>query len=193
MTNQKPYEILVGVGTLYIAPAGTAKPALTATPGGSWRNLGDTDDGVKVTKSQTIEKFGVDQSTGKRKAVRTEESVLVETNLAANTLENLADVINNPVTITAPGAGTIGYRSLKMYAGADVDQFAFLFRGKSPYGDFPAQYYVPVGIFEDDVESEYKKDDKTLIPVKFESLEDPNAATADDRFGVYEAQDLAAL
>lgn len=193
MANQQPYEILIGVGTLYIAPASEAKPALTATPAGNWRSLGDTDDGVKVGKTQSIEEMRVDQRTGPVKARRTEEGLVIETNLAHATLENLADVLNNTVTDTPPGSGTIGTRSLKLYAGADVDEFAFLFRGKSAYGDYPAQYYVPRGYFNDDVETEYKKDEKTLIPVKFTALEDLNAATEYDRFGVYEMQDAAAL
>lgn len=188
-----PYEVLVGVGTIYIAPASTAKPALTATPSGSWRTLGETDDGVKVTKMRKLEKFSTDQRTGNVKAVTTEESLMVETSLTSNTLENLADVIGASVTDTPPGSGTIGTRSLKLYNGADVDEFAILFRGSSPYGSWPAQFYIPRGVFDDDVEMEYKKDDKTLIPIKFDALEDMNAATPADRFGVYEAQDAAAL
>lgn len=189
----EPYEILVGVGTLYIAPAGTAKPALTAAPSGSWRALGDTKDGVKITKTSKVEGFSPDQHTGKVKAVRTEEGVTIETQLVESTLENLADVINGTVTDTAPGSGTIGTRTLKMYKGADVSEFAFLFRGDSPYGDYPGQYYLPRGYFDDDVELEFTKDGETVIPAKFEALEDLDAATEADRFGIIEYQDAAAL
>lgn len=192
MGNSTPYDLLVGVGTLYIAPAGTAMPALDATPGGSWRDLGETDDGVKVAKAQNIETFSSDQRTGKVKAVRTEEGVTISTNLQKATLENLADVINGTVTTTAPGASTIGTKSLSLYAGADVSEFAFLFRAHSPYGNWPAQYYVPRGFFSGEVEMEYKKEDKVLIPVEFEALEDLNAANAADRFGKYIGQHAAA-
>lgn len=192
MSNSAPYDILVGVGTLYIAAANTAMPALDASPGASWRELGETDDGVKVSKTQNIESFTTDQRTGKVKAVRTEEGLTVETNLTEQTLENLADVLNGAVTTVAPGAATIGTKSLSMYAGADVHEFAFLFRGNSPYGNWPAQYYIPRGYFSGDVEMEYKKDDKTLVPVTFEALEDLNAATEADRFGKYIAQHAAA-
>lgn len=192
MSNSAPYDMLVGVGTLYIAAANTAMPALDAAPGASWRELGETDDGVKVGKTQNIEAFTTDQRTGNVKAVRTEEGLSVETNLTEQTLENLADVINGVVTTVAPGASTIGTKSLSLYAGAEVHEFAFLFRGNSPYGNWPAQYYVPRGFFTDDVEMEYKKDEKTLIPVTFEALEDLNAATEADRFGKYVAQHAAA-
>ena len=189
----EPYEILVGVGTLYIAPAGTAKPALTATPSGSWRDLGLTKEGVKVNKTSKIEGFSPDQHTGKIKAVRTEEGLTIETQLMENTLENLADVIGGSVTDTAPGSGTIGTRTLKMYQGADVEEFALLFRGSSPYGAYPGQFYVPRGYFDDDVEMEFTKDAEAVVPVKFEALEDLDAATAADRFGIVEYQDAAAL
>jgi hypothetical protein len=187
-----PYEILVGVGRLYIAPAGEAKPALGATPGGNWVDLGETEGGVKVNKTQNIETFSSDQRTGKIKAKRTEEGLTIETNLHEITLENLANVIGGTVTDTAPGAATIGYRSLPLYTGAEVEEYALLFRGDSAYGDFPGQYYVPRGFMDDDVETEYTKDGKTLIPVKFEALEDLDAVDAEDRFGVFEHQDAAA-
>lgn len=188
----QPYEILVGVGTLYVAGSGTAKPALTASPSASWRDLGETDGGVKIAKTQNLEPFSSDQRTGKVKVVRTEEGLRIETNLQEATLENLADVINGTVTDTAPGVGTIGTRSLKLHAGKTVSEYAFLFRGDSPYGDFPGQFYVPRGYFTDDVEMEFTKDGKTLIPVAFEALEYESAATEAERFGIVEYQDALA-
>ena len=189
-----PVDILVGVGRLYIAEAGTAKPALGSAPGVSWRELGETKDGVKIVKSQNIEAFSSDQRTGKVKAVRTEEGLTVETNLLENTLENYADVINSTVTTTDPGSGTIGTKSVKLHSGSIVDTYALLFRGESPYVvGAPGQFYVPIGYMDDDVEMEFIKDGETLIPVKYEALEDPDAATEDDRFGVVEYQHAAAL
>jgi hypothetical protein len=192
-TNTAPYDLLVGAGRIYIAPMGTARPALTATPSGAWRDLGETDDGLKVNKTQNIETFSSDQRTGNVKAVRTEEGLTLEANLQSATLENLADVINGVVTDTAQGVGTIGIRSTPLHAGATVAEYAFLFRAYSPYGAYNAQYWLPRGFFNDDVETEYKKDDKSLIPVKFEALEYASAATEAERFGIYEAQDAAAL
>lgn len=186
-----PYEILVGVGTLYIAPAGTAMTALGTTPSGAWIELGETDGGVKVTKTQNIETFSSDQRTGKVKAVRTEEGVTIEVNLQEATLENLANVVGGDVTDTAAGVSTIGKRSLPLHAGAEVDEFALLFRGDSPYGNYPGQFYVPRGFMDDDVEMEFTKDGKTLIPVKFEALEYDAASTEAERFGVVEYQDAA--
>ena len=187
------YEVLVGVGTLYIGAANLAAPATVATvPGVGWTSLGETDGGVKVTKTQNIESFTSDQRTGKMKAVRTEEGLTIETNLNEATLENLANVINGTVTDTPAGVGVIGTRALKLHAGATVTEYALLFRGSSPYGNFPGQFYIPRGYMDDDVEMEFSKDGKVLIPVKFEALEDLSASTEADRFGVVTYQDAAA-
>lgn len=191
--SSEPYEVLVGVGTLYVAPSGTTAPAVNVAPSGAWAELGETDGGVTVTKSQNIETFSSDQRTGNNKAVRTEEGVLVETNLNEHTLENLANVMNGTLTDTAPGAGTIGIRTLPMRKGADVSEYALLFRGSSPYGAFPGQFYVPRGFFNDDIALEFTKDGKTLIPVKFEALEYDAASTEAERFGKVTYQDAVAV
>jgi len=187
-----PYELLTGVGTIYIAPSGSTMPVLTAAPTAPWVSCGETDDGVKVRKTQNIETFSSDQRTGKKKVIRTEEGMEVEANLQEGTLENLVTMVNGTVVTTAAGAGVIGKKALKMHAGAEVTEYALLFRGKSPYGNFPGQYYVPRGFMDDDVEQEYKKDEVTLIPLKFIALEDLNAATEADRFGTVECQTAVA-
>ena len=194
MSNpNQPYAILVGVGTLYIAPVGTAMPALTATPSGAWVSLGETDGGVTITKTRNREKFSSDQRTGTVKAVQTEEGLTVEVALHEATLENMAYAMDNAVSVTAAGSGTIGKKTLKLHSGAGVTEYALLFRGNSPYGNYPGQYCLPRGYMDDDVESEFVKDGKTLIPIKFEALEDLNASTEADRFGYVEYQHAAAL
>uniref|UniRef100_A0A6H1ZE83 Uncharacterized protein n=1 Tax=viral metagenome TaxID=1070528 RepID=A0A6H1ZE83_9ZZZZ len=191
MTTNTPYEILVGVGAMYIATALTAMPAVNATPNGSWRAVGDTEDGVKVAKTRSLDYHRTDQKTGPVKATLSEEGLEIETKLVSATLENLADVLNLTVTDVPPGVGTIGTRKVGLHS-MGVVEFALLFRGKSPYGDFPAQFYVPRGVFDDDVEQEYTKDGKAVIPLKMVALENSNAATEDERFGIYIAQDAAA-
>jgi hypothetical protein len=193
MTNVAPYEILTGVGELYLAPVGTAFPAVDAVPGASWIDLGNTQDGVTVTADQDITEIRVDQETGPVKATRSEESLVIATKLAAMTLENLAYVLGNTVTDTPPGAGTIGTREVGMYRGQAVTTYALLFRGVSAYGNYPAQYEVPMGYFGGSAESEYTKDGNAGIPCEFHALVDPNAATAAEKFGTLVMQDAAAL
>ncbi len=178
-----PAWILTGVGRLYVAAVGTAFPAVSATPAGSWRDVGDTIDGVTVTPDQTVNGFGSDQRTGNVKARRSEESLQIETKLAQSTAENLADVLGSLVIDTPEGPGTIGTRMVRMTRSATVSEAAFLFKGNSPYGDWPAQYEVPRGYFGGAQAMEHTKDALTSIPVEFHALEDLNATSEDEKFG----------
>lgn len=186
------FSILTGVGTLYIADALTAPPSLGSAPSGSWRVLGDTQDGVDVDPSQKVELTRTDQRTGAVKAVRSEESLKIKTKLAEATLENLGDALGNSVTDTAPGVGTIGTRKVFLYRGATVAEYAFLFEGYSPYLSGPAYYYIPRGFFDLDA-IKHDKAKNAAIPVTFEALEDLSASTAEERFGYLIAKDAAAL
>lgn len=188
----EPYEILTGVGTLFVAPVGTVFPDLDDSPAAAWRNLGNTQDGVKVTLDQKIDEHSVDQETGAIKASRSEESLVLETSLAEATLENLADVIGATLIDTPAGAGTIGTREVPLYKGANVNTFAFLFRGNSAYGNYPAQYELPYGYFGGSVELEDTKEGNRKIGVEFHALVDPNAALDADKFGRLIMQDAEA-
>lgn len=186
------YSIMTGVGTLYIATSLTAAPTLGTTPGASWRTLGDTQDGVEVELSQKVEKTTTDQRTGAVKAVREEETLKVKTKIIEATLENFADFIGNSVTDTAPGSGTIGTRKVNLYRGANVDEFALLFEGYSPYLNGPAYYYVPRCFIDLDA-IKYDKAKNAPFPITFEALENLSAATAEERFGYVIAKDANAL
>lgn len=186
------YNILTGVGRLYIAPVGTAFPTLSSTPASPWRDLGETQDGVTVTPSDSVQVIRADQRTGGVAAVRDEEDIMLETKLMIATLENLADVLGNTVTDTPPGTGTIGTRSVRLHRGATVATHALLFRGTSPYGAYPAQYELPVGYFAGDIGLEHVKDNNVVIPAQFVGLEDLNAVSDGLEFGQLIAQDAAA-
>lgn len=191
-TNNTPYAILVGTGTLYVAAANTAAPAVNAAPGASWTDLGDTEGGVKVNKKRSLEFHKTDQEFGPVKATLADEGLEIETNLVESTLENAGQLLSLTVTDTPPGSGTIGTRALGLHS-SDVVEKALLFRGKSPYGDYPAQFYVPRGVFDGDLGQAFTKSGKVQFPVKFVALIDPNAATDAAKFGTYTAQDAAAL
>lgn len=189
MPNAQPYAILVGAGKLYRAPVGTDFPDVDATPSGEWIEMGDTDGGVTVTLEQTIAQHRTDQSTGPRKATRSEENLIIETGLAEATLENLSALLTEEVVDTPPGASTIGTREVNLYRGFELKEYALLFRGQSPYGDYPGQYEVPRGYFDGPTAPPYTKDAKTLLGMRFVALEDPNASSDAERFGRLIVQD----
>jgi len=188
------YELLTGVGTLYVASLGETFPLVDAVPSVNWINLGNTIDGVTINVEQENEEIFVDQETGPVKAVRTTEGITISTNLAVSTLENLAQVLSQTITTVNPGVGVIGTKSIGLYRGVSVTEKAFLFRGSSPYGaSFPAQYQLTRGYFAGETESEFVKDGVAQIPVEFRVLVDLTQGTEALKFGKLIVKSAAAL
>lgn len=79
-------------------------------------------------------------------------------------------------------------RTIKPYQDKDVSAFVLLVRGPSPYMSAFLQYYVPMVVQTDEPEAAFVRDNKAVLAVKLAAIEDPNAATAADRFGNIIAQ-----
>jgi hypothetical protein len=192
--STSPFEIIAGPATIYLAATGTAFPAINATPSASWAQLGKTEGGVTVTYDYSIELLMVDQNSGPQKAIRTEEHLQVAFSLAELTLEQYAKALNNAVvTDTPPGAGTAGHRSFKTRQGFDVALFAMLVRGPSPYMDANLQYEIPVVCQTGAPTISFVRDDKSVLELEWEAIEDRAQATDADRFGTIRAQDAAPI
>jgi len=189
----EPFEILTGVGRLYVAPVGTDFPDVDTTPAVEWRDVGDTQDGVTVTLDETIDDIITDQSHGPVKSSRSEESLVIATQLAHATLENLGMVLGTTVTDTPAASGVPGTRKVGLYRGQVVATHALLFRGTSAYGDYAAQYEVPMGSFQGAVEMADTRDGNRRIVTEFHAMVDPDAASEDEKFGRLVMQDAAAL
>jgi hypothetical protein len=200
MDNTAPFEIIAAPFTAWLAAEGTAFPDPDEEPGVAWTKLGTsgdlnyTEDGVTVQHGQTVEKFRSLGSTGPRKAFRTEEEMMVSLTLADVSLEQYRVAMNhNTLTDTAAGAGTPGERKIGLTRGLLVTRKALLVRGPSPYGDDMAmQYEVPVVIVEGEPELVYRKGEPAALKIEFSAMEDPNAASTDERFGRLVAQDAEA-
>ena len=186
-----PFQIIAGPGDVYVAAVGAAfpgvdKPDTDATfTGPPWTKLGQTDGGVKVKHTQTIELLDADQRTGPVKAIRSAEGLEVTFNIQELTLDKYAKALNNN---TVSSAATPNRNTLKMYQGLDVTSFALLVRGPSPYGNFFLQYQVPVVVQTEEPEPSFMRDGKATMAFKLVAIEDPNAATSADRFGSIVAQ-----
>lgn len=184
--SDSAYDILVGVGEIWVAPVGTTMPTLDQTPTAAsayWEYVGPSEDGVKLDFDETINAFSPDTETGDTDAVRSHEAVKITANLYEATLENLALAFAATVTTVPAGSGTLGYKEIGMSRGAQVTKKAILFRGNSPYGDFPGQYLVPFGYISGKVGLEYKKEAHVLIPIEFNALVDKNASDPKFKFG----------
>lgn len=199
----QPYEIVAAPFTVYVAPIGTAFPAIDAAPAGTWKKVGtsgdrsETEDGVTVAHSQSINEVRAAGSTGPIKAFRTEEGLQVSLTVMDITLEQYAVALNGAaIATTAAGVGTAGYKAMKMYQGVQVSGLALLVRGEaaSPYGDgWKAQYEVPACFQSGAPELAYTKGTPAGLALQFTALEDPSAATPADRFGRIVMQHAAPL
>ncbi|MBW8638997.1 hypothetical protein K1W69_17505 [Hoeflea sp. WL0058] len=198
----EPYEIIAAPFTVWFAPVGEAFPTFDADPAGNWAKIGTSgdenysEDGVTVVHSQTTEKTRVLGTTGPRKAFRTQEDMMVRFTLFDMTLENYKHALNgNPVTTTAAGSGTAGFKKIGLRQGLEVSTMALLVRGNaSAYGpDWKAQFEVPRCFQSGSPEQVFRKGLPAGLALAFDALEDSSAASADERFGRLKIQHQTAL
>lgn len=172
-----PYEIVAAPLTVYVAPVGTAFPAVNAAPGGSWFKLGSNGTknydakGVTVTHNETIQSFTPAGGTAKRKVFRTDEQFLIDFDLVDLTIEQYAKIMNDAtVNVTAGPPAT---KDFNLQQGMTVTTFALLARGVSSVNDqLPAQYQVPLAYENGATKPVYAKSAGTALAVQFEALED---------------------
>lgn len=197
-----PFEIIAAPFTAWFAPVGTAFPLLGVAPAVAWIKIGTSGDesyseeGVKVTHSQEVNKVRPLGSTVPIKAFRTQEELLIAFTVWDVSAEFYRLSLNsNEVTTTAAGAGTAGFKSVQFYQGEQVATMALLLRSNvSPYGDnMQMQYEVPYCFQSGSPEPVYKKGDPAGFALEFSALRDPNAATKAASFGRLVVQHQAAL
>lgn len=185
-----PYEVIAAPLTLYVAPVGTLFPDLDAEPSGSWAKVGSSgdrnysEDGVSVQHQQNVELFRALGSTGPIKAFRTEEGLGISVTLHDVTLEQYRLALNGNA-VTEVTNNNPHYKKVGLSRGRQVTQYALLARGMaSGYGDdLVAQYEVPVVIETGEPEPVYQKGEPAGLELQFTALEDPDAASEDERFG----------
>lgn len=192
MASTKPFEQLTGTLKVYVAPVGTAVPAVDAAPSGSWALLGPTDGDQKIGHGGALEYFRDNDHQGPVKAVRPEEDVMFSYSVVGLTLENYSRILHDVTKLvtTNAGAGVIGKKRMPLKRGAVPTEYALLFRGDalSPYGIYPGQYVVPRGVFDGEPEPTFAKDGRPALDVEFHALEDDSQADPDDTLGWLEVQ-----
>lgn len=197
-----PFEIIVGPMTIWTGPVGESFTDVDTTPAGNWNKLGTSgdrnynEDGVSINNPQTVELIRMLGGTGPIKASRSEEDLMVTITLHDITLEEWSVAMNGNTVVDTPAAsGTPGIRTLDIYKGVEVTQYALLVRGKSPYDDvnWDMQLQIPVVVVTSSPNPIFKKGEPAGLEVEFTAIEDPNAASEADRFGSIVAQDATAL
>ena len=111
-------QILSGPGLIYIAPVGTAQPALTyplVWPNG-WFQVGYTDAGVDVIYTPTIKEIYVDEEAAVVGDILEKEKFVIQAHLAEVTLTNMNAAIAASTYTPATPALTFGSQPLNYVA-----------------------------------------------------------------------------
>ena len=196
-------EIIQQPGEIWLAPVGEAYPDVDEAPAGNWAKLGSNGDcnlgeeGITITSEQTLAITRTLGGTGPKKVTRTEERLSVSGMLLDGTAEEVAKLMNNAtVTDTAAGGGTPGYRTFNLRQGQTVSLFALLVRAEngSAYDEtLNGQWEIPAVFNTSNMSPALTKGDPAGWAFEFEALEDENAATDAERFGIYNSQDAVAV
>lgn len=178
MPNGQAYQVLQGAGRMYtgvFSATGANEPALSAInsapQASAWTYTGFTSDGITITIDQSFSEMRVDQLADRVGTKLTERQLSLQANLAEATLANLTLGMNGGTITTA--AGYSYYEPV--YDGTELQPtyIAVLFDGYAPAS--PAgvskrrRIILRKAISTENVESAYKKDGLTLVPVTFTS------------------------
>lgn len=180
-TNTEPFARLTGTWDVYIAPhTGTAEaePAVNASPSGDWVLLGPTDGDQEVVHAGNMTYFFENGRQGPVKGVRDQEEPLIRFSVVGLTLENYAYILDHATVTTAAGPPATKTANLKR--GGSVAEYSLLLRGSgmSPYGNFPAQYYIPKCVQGGEPTATYARDGSPALLCEYHILEDPDVAAA---------------
>lgn len=193
MATNTPYGHLVGTPTIYVAPltAGVAEaePDVDTTPAGNWVELGETDGDISIQRVGALTYFSDNDHTGPRKAVRPEEGLTVSATLVNLTLEQRAYALSLAQSSVTTDAGPPAIKQLPNKRGYYPTVYSLLVVGSvhSPYGALPAQYYVPMVVFDGEPTETYAKDGRPGLEFAATALED-TAQSSGDEFGHLTAQ-----
>lgn len=200
MATTTPYSMLTGMWKFWVAPAGEAKPDINAAPAGNWVALGATEGDQTIKYEGTLTPLYDNHSTGARKYIRPVEGFTVEAALAHLTLEDKAYIASmaDTVVVTATSVSA-DVKRLPNRRGFNPTKYALLARGgaveaentMSPYGAWPAQLYIPQGVFDGEPSETYSKGGSPTLAFIFRATED-HEQTAGNEFGYLEVQIEAA-
>lgn len=179
----QPYEIICSPYTVFAAPVATAMPKVDATNAavvsGGWTQVGTSgnknysDTGVTVTHTQTVSTFIPAGSTTVRKAWRVDEGLTIGFELADLSAAQYALIIDN-VTVT-PQVATTGLAAdshFEVMRGVQVNQYALLVRGISPFNEsYTAQYEVAAAFQMGNPAPRFSKQGPALLVVEFHAYE----------------------
>jgi hypothetical protein len=176
-------EVLIGTGTLYVAPEGTVFPAdPEEAPSGTWRDVGYSEEGWSFNVERDVEDVEVAEEIDPIDVLATSREIHLVGEAAQSSLENLRVALGGG-TIT-PDAGPPATSTYTPTGTDTLTRFALLFRGKAPtvglqanVRDIQMPHVIPVGAVE---LAAKKAPDKSLVGMDFRVIK----VTGDDIFTI---------
>jgi hypothetical protein len=173
-----PEEILAFPLEVWLAPVGTAFPAVDAVPAIDWEKLGTEGDlnydesGVTVSHGEGVFDFTPAGSTMPSKRFRTSESLLTKLNLVDLSPDVYAKVMNDAtVTTVAAGLAVAGEKHFSLFRGDQVNSFATLLRGVSPVDNTLAmQFEVPKAFVSVNGDVVFNKGVVAALPIEIQMI-----------------------
>jgi hypothetical protein len=178
MTNGAAFQVLQGPAKLYygtFSATAANEPGLaainSAPQASAWTYAGFTSDGTTVTINQTFSEMRVDQLPDRVGTKMTERELQVQSNLAEATLANLSLGFNGGTVTTASGYSY--YEPVYDETALQPTYIAILLDGYAPSSSAGVskrrRFLIRKALSTENVETAYKKDELTLVPVTFTS------------------------
>lgn len=186
VVTTQPQELVAAPLTLYMAPIGTAVPAIDASPstitGAGWTLIGTngTNDydstGLTVTHNQTLATFTPVGTTAPVAVWRTDEQLTVSVTLADTSPTAYALALNDVATTTIVATtGVAGEVDVPLLQGTNVSIYALLAVGISALNNsLNAQYAIPAVYQSANPAPVYKKGTPAELALTFATILDPN-------------------
>ena len=164
-----PLEVLVGTGTMYLAPQGEAFPTNPATAvAGNFEDVGYSEEGWAFVADRTFENVDVAEEVDPLRVLKTAQELRFRGTFAQASFENLQIALGGgTITTSDPSAG---YRRYTPPASDEQDEYTILFRTNAPPGDGTKlrDFRIPRAISSGAIEMPHAKaPGKTVIAADF--------------------------
>ncbi len=140
-------NVAIGPGSLYTAPADTARPTDTLIVGDAivapWIFVGATYQGATMTYEQTVQEIRIEEQSLPVKRLKTETKFNLTLSLSEDTMVNVALAYSGSLVVIAAGGTGSGIAAKQEIRLSDtLLQSAILFRMLNSFG-VPRTLYIP--------------------------------------------------
>lgn len=180
-------NVIVGVASLYIAPSGTASPAVPTIAGATswpipsspWVSSGFTETGVTLNVDRKTGEIRVEEQSTPVLITPDTLDVTIDITFAEDTVQNMLNAYGGgTITTTAASSTTPGLTTLNLSDG--LTAVAVLFYGVNTFG-FQRQVYIPSMVSAGKVKTEYMRmKTPRLYPATFTAVCAPSSIEITD-------------